>query len=905
MMSHVRGAGSLASLAFFAAAAAVQAQVGFVNWETPHVSPLALTPDQTRLLAVNTADNRLEVFDVTGSAPVRIRSIPVGLDPVSVRARTNGEAWVVNHISDSVSVVDIASGRVLRTLAVNDGPADVVFAGAPQRAFVSCAKANQVMAFDPANPGTAPTTIAIAADEPRALAVSPDGTRVYAAAFFSGNSSTILPANVVSNPGSPYAGRNPPPNNGNTFDPPINPALPTPPTVALIVKRDQASGTWVDDNIGNWSSFVSWTLADRDVAILDATNLAAPVTYANGLMNINMAIAVRPDGAVTTIGTDGDNEVRFEENAQGVFIRSELASFSPANPNGTRIVADINPHLSYASPTTSAALREQSIGDPRAIVWQADGSAAYIAGMGSNNVAIVDAAGARLGLIDVGDGPTGLALAGARLYVLNRFEGSISTIDTGTNLELARTAFFDPTPSAIRNGRPFLYDSHMTSGLGQASCASCHVDAKADGLAWDLGAPTGSMKTVNQPCRQGPNGCAPWHPMKGPMVTQSLQGIVGAGAMHWRGDRENIAAFNIAFDGLMGSQLRSDQEMQLLTEYIATIAYPPNPNRNTDGTLRTSLAVSNGTGNAQTGLVLFTNAPRFGPPGPGALTCVVCHTLPAGTDQRIDFPGPPAANQSLKDVHLRGQDEKVGFNRGQANSLRGFGYNHDGTGDTLFNLFAAAPFSFPNNGAGQQERRDMEAFFLSLTNDTHAAVGRQVTLNGSNNAAPAVVAALDQFKLLADTNQVGLVVKGVQSGLDRGYVYIGTNTYQSDRQSEAISDASLRVAATAGNELTWTIVPLGTQRRIGIDRDVDTVLDRDELDQGYDPADPYSSPLAYCPGDANQDRTVAFSDVTAVLANYGQLYTNSAIGPGDADRSGRVNFGDVTVVLANFGVTCQ
>ncbi len=30
----------------------------FVNWESPHVSPLDVTPDGTKLLAVNTADNR-------------------------------------------------------------------------------------------------------------------------------------------------------------------------------------------------------------------------------------------------------------------------------------------------------------------------------------------------------------------------------------------------------------------------------------------------------------------------------------------------------------------------------------------------------------------------------------------------------------------------------------------------------------------------------------------------------------------------------------------------------------------------------------------------------------------------------------------------------------------------------
>ena len=38
-------------------------------------------------------------------------SVPVGLEPVAVAARTDGEVWVVNHLSDSVSIVDVASRR--------------------------------------------------------------------------------------------------------------------------------------------------------------------------------------------------------------------------------------------------------------------------------------------------------------------------------------------------------------------------------------------------------------------------------------------------------------------------------------------------------------------------------------------------------------------------------------------------------------------------------------------------------------------------------------------------------------------------------------------------------------------------------------------------------------------------
>ena len=130
-------------------------QQDFVNFETPHVAPLALTPDESRLLAVNTADGVLEVLDATGASPTPLFAVPVGVDPVAVRARTDDEAWVVNHVSDSISIVDLTTGHVRATLDTHDEPCDVVFAGLPERAFVSCSQANTVLVFDPAT-STAP-----------------------------------------------------------------------------------------------------------------------------------------------------------------------------------------------------------------------------------------------------------------------------------------------------------------------------------------------------------------------------------------------------------------------------------------------------------------------------------------------------------------------------------------------------------------------------------------------------------------------------------------------------------------------------------------------------------------------------------------------------------------------------
>ena len=94
--------------------------------------------------------------------------------------------------------------------------------------------------------------------------------------------------------------------------------------------------------------------------------------------------------------------------------------------------ADLNPHLDYLKSTVPQGTRDLSIGDPRAITWNAAGDLAYIAGMGSNNVVVINSSGNRTleSPIEVGEGPTGLALhdEAERLYVLNRFEASVSEL---------------------------------------------------------------------------------------------------------------------------------------------------------------------------------------------------------------------------------------------------------------------------------------------------------------------------------------------------------------------------------------------------------------------------------------------------------------------------------------------
>ncbi|MEO7730964.1 MAG: hypothetical protein ABIY55_08345, partial [Kofleriaceae bacterium] len=112
----------------------------FLEFESGQVRPIAMSPDGTRLFAVNTPNNTLEIFTITAAGLTLAARVPVGLEPVAVAARSNAEVWVVNHLSDSVSIVTLAgTPHVTRTLLVGDEPRDIVFAGTANQAFITTA----------------------------------------------------------------------------------------------------------------------------------------------------------------------------------------------------------------------------------------------------------------------------------------------------------------------------------------------------------------------------------------------------------------------------------------------------------------------------------------------------------------------------------------------------------------------------------------------------------------------------------------------------------------------------------------------------------------------------------------------------------------------------------------------
>src|SRR5215471_1470602 len=211
---------ALIAMALLAHPACAGSPPDFITFESGQVRPLALSPDRRTLFAVNTPNGTLEVFRIGIGRLEHTAQIPVGMEPVAVAARSDDEVWVVNQLSDSISIVSLAATpHVVRALLVGDEPRDIVFAGAHGRAFITTAHRGQqrndpsiadirgagdpqlttpgvpradVWVFDPDNLGTTmggtPVRIlSFFTDTPRALAVSPDGHTVYVAGFQTGN----------------------------------------------------------------------------------------------------------------------------------------------------------------------------------------------------------------------------------------------------------------------------------------------------------------------------------------------------------------------------------------------------------------------------------------------------------------------------------------------------------------------------------------------------------------------------------------------------------------------------------------------------------------------------------------------------------------------------------------------
>lgn len=847
----------------FACGTTVETETGdtlpdsYTLFEFGQSRPLAISPNGRYLFVANTPANCLEIYNVETDTPQLISSVAVGMEPIAVAARTDTEIWVVNGLSDSVSIVDIRDQpHVKRTLLVGDEPRDIVFDGS-DRAYITAAYRGQnhptfvpadlftqglgradVWVFNGANQGAALggtplTLINLFTDAPRALAVSPDGNTVYAAGFFTGNLTTTI------DEGSVAAG-------GGAPDPTSNiDGVPAPPT-GLIVKFD---GThWVDEEGTQWDSQVNFSLPDQDVFEIDAS-LPTPALAAShsGVGTTLFNMATSPDGKLFVSNSEARNHVRFEgEGLLATTVRGHTAENRVTIIDGSTVTPhELNHHIDFELPfgqQVSGQDKLQSIAQP--------GPMAYINGelwvlpFGSRKIQIYPdpaVAGSGtwfdepwaewIGLLLPDGGPAGIAVQDyrGRAYVYTRYGHKLSVLSTQFKYVINTVDLFTPEPASVKDGRQFLYDAQLTSGNGTGSCGSCHIFGDFDGIAWDLGEPEGHVAPNTNPFVTPLPG-AEFHPMKGPMTTQTLRGIVDSGPMHWRGDRTGRDAsgtlldvtveagafkqFNPAFVGLVGRQTElSAPELQAFTDFALQIVPPPNPVRNLDNSLTASQQAGSD--------IYFTDTVD------GGKTCNDCHLVDSAQNAfgtgGLSTKESGMISQEFKVSHLRNMYQKVGMfgtsfdspdlvTYGGGPQIKGFGYVHDGAMDTLDNFIGATVFNFVDQ---VNDPRRVGEFNMVMESNLKPIVGQQVSLTPTNAAV-----ANSRIDLLIARGLAGdcdLIVwsSTASNGVVSARLLPGGGFKTSLPGNTVLTDAFIRNrVATSGEPVTYTCAAPGNGVRL-------------------------------------------------------------------------------------------
>lgn len=480
-------------------------EVGHPTFLSPHASPIAITGDH--VFVVNTPSDTVDVIAISSNRIVH--RIPVGVDPVSVAVRPDGnEVWVSNHVSDTVSVIDVipSSRTYLHVVATIqdidpetkatrfDEPVGIAFAD-NKKAYVALSSENRIAVIDVAARKVT-KRLFLTAQDPRDIVVR--GDRLYVIPFESNNRTQLSGGQ--------------PPMDGD------------------LVTFDAHQHSVANNNVLSLGAVVDIVkhpeVPDRDLYVYD-TNTDKIVQVVEDLGTLLYGLTVDSQGNVYVAQTDARNEVNGRSGTkkhglaqlENRAFLNQITAVPFANgkyQKPTRIELEPLPP-EHPEPGTALAT-------PFAIQVSEDDSTLVATAAGSDKVFTVDTAtGNVLGSVKVDAVPRGLALIhdnDGQLkggWVFNAVENSVLSLDLSDRshpVVKKRIALDDPTHPVVKRGR-IAFNTAAASTTETFSCASCHPDGHTDQLLWVLKTPivTGGdqiMPRSTMPIR-GLRDTAPFH----------------------------------------------------------------------------------------------------------------------------------------------------------------------------------------------------------------------------------------------------------------------------------------------------------------------------------------------------------------------------------------------------------
>ena len=528
--------------------------MGRQTFTSPQVNPIAVSPDGKLVLVAATTSSLVDVID---TAQGRVtRRIHVGIDPVSISFKPDGsEAWVSNHVSDSVSVIDTTFGSpsylgVVETVqdvdangvTLFDEPVGIAFSGDGSEAYIALSSRNDVAIVNTSSYAVT-GRVHVTNQEPRAIAVK--GDRLFVLAFESGNKSQLSACETLGDDSECTL------DISNLLEfVTANPNIPSG-TKNIIIDDDAG---YPDRDLFVWN--ISGGLSDG-AAPLDVVEGLGTLLY--GLVVGNQSDTVFVTQTEARNADNGDHLDVLATLQNRIFLNrmSEVDCTGPAgNPCGTVTLHELEP--APGSPVTLPLATPYGIvidGNDNVVVATAAASSRIFSWDVDNS----SGPGKVLDSADLGSIPRGIALHGNTAYVLNTLSNKVSTVTVDTNPASGTfgalswdpaddiTVGADPTPGAVRLGRIAFNDANASS-TGTFSCASCHPDGNTDQLLWRIG---GDCSLA---------GCEPGDE---PRTTMPVRGLRDSVPLHWDG------ALGDPFDSINGSG--------------ATDPGPPNPSVTAEG----------------------------------------------------------------------------------------------------------------------------------------------------------------------------------------------------------------------------------------------------------------------------------------------------------------------------------
>ncbi len=830
-------------------------------FEEQPIRPLALSSDRDTLWVVDIPDAKISVFDANnptaGRGPMLIDEVAVGLGPVTIRPRPlvdslTPEMWVVCTSSNSVFVIDQTTRDVMTTIRVEHEPGDLVFSQGGRTAYVSLAASNQIavidattrkvtgrIEFDSVLPTVGGTRLH--AEEPIALML--EGETLYGLSNISGNGTMANPP-VCDNPAIP----------GICGVPPAVPGQCIPCFPNILPGMAQ-----------QWDIFNATPTgpepSDRDILRFDTNSTtAAGITVGWRFGTLNFDLLREPGGPNLVVSNmDMRNDKVLTEQLYPKdtveFGRPTIHRVS-MGPDDTSATSNLTVnHFDLNDPANingALASLDYRCAFPNQMAFNEAGNRLYVACYGSNNVAVLDYPPTQV-IAELrsnasvtnqnGFGTFGLLLDEARRVVYTYEQGDSSlqvyadNPTTGTVNAPVHTVptsiGYNITPPNVIAGR-FHFNNTANSAFGTEACASCHLLAHADGLAWDLSEISGDTPSqIGQPLPALDRLF--FRDNKQLKVTMSLRGIEETPPFHWRGDRDDLAAFNDAQEGLLGGNILTAQQVQELDDFIFSLSYRPNPEQSFDRVYDTLALDGASCFFNPLSLTFRTDDVPVPNTGSISLSCEDCHSMAGFSGTINQITNDSGGVVSPGDVtQLRAMNDKLSDQYDYPPTavepifpVTGWGFANPGSIDTFSQFVEIA-----GGGLGGQAQKDaVKEFFKQF--DTGMAPTTAYSWTMDQVSVANIPSDAVQLVLSGNAGHNDVIVRGrfdPGTGMqDIGMYKLGT-LYYTDTTSLGPYNANQLIAfAQAGNAvLTFIGTPVGLGYRLGIDRDMDFAFDRDE-----------------------------------------------------------------------------